>query len=258
MTLHNIYIIPHGDELIELPNQDSRIMSRKIEEVAVTDNSDVKVILSPHGVRLSKSIGIISTEYFHEYLKLSNRVFRGRLRNERKLAKQIASNCDGLTEEINFITSEGEKSIFPLDFGTVIPLSFFSHSSVVSIGQPRFDDHELLIQFGKSLFETVVSYEKSVSVIFSADQAHTHSRDGPYGYSPEAAEYDRTVIESIRKNDFSPLMLLSDEFIQRSKPDSFWNMLILNGMLTSAKRKMIFDYYYVERYFGMMFAHSYI
>lgn len=257
MALENIYIIPHGDELIEHPNQESRIMSKTIEEVASDDTSDVKVVISPHGLRLSRGIGIIATEYFHQYLKLSNRVFRGKIKNEKALAKKIAGTCNEVAEEINFITSEGEKSIFPLDFGTIIPLSFFNHSPVVSIGQPRFNDHEILIRFGKSLFSSIESYDKKVSVIFSADQAHTHSNDGPYGYSQEASEYDEKVIECIKRNDFSPLMLLSDEYIERAKPDSYWNLLILNGMLTAAGRKMTFDYYYVERYFGMMLAHSF-
>ncbi len=70
MVLNNIYIVPHGDELIDLPNEESRIMSNHIREVAKNENADVILIISPHGITLRNSIAVINTENFYSNTKL--------------------------------------------------------------------------------------------------------------------------------------------------------------------------------------------
>ena len=43
-----------------------------------------------------------------------------------------------------------------------------------------------MILLGESIFEYLDHLNENVAVIISADLAHTHSEDGPYGYSEEA------------------------------------------------------------------------
>lgn len=254
--MNRIYVIPHGDEILDLVDNESEIMNAKISQLARKDEADTKVIISPHGIRLSERIGIINTEFFQGYFKLKHKTLRSVYRNDRNLTNTILRATNGITEEVGFVSSSGQLSRFPLDFGTLIPLQFFKKTPIVYIGQPRFNDRKKLIEFGKSLYRVVAASDHRVSIIISADQAHTHSKDGPYGYSKFAAEYDGIIKRTIKENDFSELNNITDSFIEMAKPDSFWNMMILQGILLSSDKKMQLDYYYLEQYYGMMLAHS--
>lgn len=256
MALRSTYWIPHGDELIDLPDRESRIMRQKISEATVGDRSPVRVVISPHGIGLSKNIGVIMTEHLHGTYRIKKGLITARYQNDRKLAEIIIEAFPELTERVTFASSSGPVSVFPVDFGTIIPLKFFKHGDLVMIGQPRINRREDLVRFGSQLFSAVSGYEKEVSVIFSADMAHTHIRDGPYGYSEDAAKYDEIVQGYFRDQNFSEAIKLSDSLIANAKPDSFWNLLIMSGFLAESGEKMKFEYYYVEQHFGMLFAHT--
>ncbi len=255
MTLEAVYLSPHGDELITAPNKESKDLADHLKELAKKDRSQAIVIISPHGLRLGKSVSVITNDYFSGYLKLGRKVIRKKFVNEKDLALRIVNNVE-MAEEASIITSSGPKSIFPLDFGSLIPLNFFKNRRIVAMGQPRIWLLDNLESFGRKLFQEVKRFPKPISVIFSADQAHTHSARGPYGYSRYSKDYESLVEESVKSGDFSKLKSLRREIIEEAKPDSFWNMIIMKGFLEEADMKLILDYHYVENYFGMLLAHA--
>lgn len=256
MALKHVYVIPHGDELIDLPDAQSREMATSIAGIAGEDDSDVLVIVSPHNLRLERNISVIKTEYIRLNYRLKTGIIRGTFRVERQLANQITEKTPKITQGAYFITSSGSNSVFPMDFGTGIPLHFFKKREIVSLGQARLENRKELVNFGASLYHVLSEYPRTVSLIISADQAHTHSENGPYGYAPEARLYDETVVDIMKKNRFSLISTIPEEFIRRGKPDSFWNMLILEGILEESGLHVAFDYYYVAEYFGMLLAHG--
>jgi aromatic ring-opening dioxygenase LigB subunit len=256
MVLKAVYWIPHGDELIDLPNENSMVMAKKIGEYARMDSSEVRVVISPHGLGLSRNIGVIMTENFTGSFRVATRIIRGKYRNDRKLSGIIADSNPRLVERVTFATGSGPKSTFPIDFGTLIPLQFFPGGDVVMMGQPRFNRREELVEFGSDLFRILAAYDRQVSMVFSADMAHTHSSDGPYGYSPAAKIYDDSVQDMFRENNFSRSIEIPESVVIEGKPDSFWNLLIMLGFLQAGGIRMHMEYYYVEHYFGMLFAHS--
>ncbi len=256
MVLNKIYMIPHGDEIIDMPDDDSVKMNNIIREICEKDISEVLVILSPHGINLSKHIGIVNTERFLSDTQLKEIHLNEYWKNERNLCEKIIHSSGEIGEEVRFVTYSGDLSVFPMDFGTSIPLYFFKKRNMVMIGQSRSLDRESLMDFGKILGETVSKYEKTVSVIFSADQAHTHSKNGPYGFSPQADIYEEIVKESIEKMDFRKLENINMDVVGEAKPDSYWNLLIMDGLLKYSGLKMQFHFGYVAEYFGMMFASS--
>lgn len=254
MVLSGLYVIPHGDEIIDNPSEGSAIIRKKIEHAAAGDSSDSIVIISPHGLRLRSKISVINTERLISRYSTAGYHIDQEFRTDRGLARSIADTMPDATEEVQFITSEGELSAFPVDFGTSVPLYFFGGRKVVSMGQTRTSDRISLVRFGKELAGIISSASQNVSIIISADQAHTHWSGGPYGYSDSAVGYDKMVVDAINGSDFSGLMELSDEFIEQAKPDSYWNMLILSGILEATGRSLKVGHYYVERYFGMLIA----
>ncbi len=254
MPLENVFVIPHGDEIIDHPNRESVELWEKIRDVTSHDLSHTVVIISPHGLKLSNSIGVINTQYLYGQLKLKTRRINRKYETDRKLASTIAASSP-LTQEVSFVTNDGPMSVFPLDFGSVIPLTFFRKKRLVSIGQPRIWNLEGLIDFGKALAKIAEGYEGKVTIIISADQAHTHAPDGVYGYAPEAKPYEDLVEKCVRTSDFTPLLELNRDFIEKAKPDSYWNMIILKGIMDHTGMKAVLDYHYIEHYFGMLLAH---
>lgn len=254
MTLEKVYIIPHGDEIIDHPNNESIELSEMIRKVTANDQSETLLILSPHGLRLSRSIGVINTENLVADFQLKTKRLAGEYKTDRKLARAILEGSDA-TQEVSFVASSGPLSKFTMDFGTVIPLQFFGQEKLVSIGQPRIFDLDLLQNFGRTLARVVEESHTNISIIISADQAHTHDQSGPYGYSDRSADYEELIEKCVRESDFSPLLELSEEFINAAKPDSYWNMLILKGIMEETGLKSVLDYHYIEVYFGMLLGH---
>ena len=160
-----------------------------------------------------------------------------------------------LAEEASFVTSSGPLSRFPLDFGTFIPLHFFRQKKIVVMGQPRIWELEKLTEFGKKLARVCMNQEEKISIIISADQAHCHSPDGPYGFAEESVAYEKIIEECTMKSDFSMLYSIKKEFVNKAKPDSYWNMLIFDGIMKESEMRSLMDFHYVQYYFGMMLAH---
>lgn len=256
MTLERLYVIPHGDEIIDLPNAESRSMAESIQEMTSGDRSDTVAIISPHGLALSEKVSVICTEHLKGYFKLKSRILRKNYSIDVEDSISLAGSYPDYAERVNFVTSSGPMSVFPADFGTLIPLQFFGKRSVIAMGQPRPTKVNNLLEFGKILSDFVAGSERRISVVISADQAHTHSAKGPYGYSEKAEIYDRMINDAVKRSDFREILRLDPEFISQAKPDSFWNMAILSGFLDKAHLKLNFGYYYVEEYFGMLSAYA--
>ena len=254
MSLNRVYIIPHGDEILDLPNRESMEMHDAIEKVTAGDDSGTVVIISPHGLKLGNHVSVLSTEFFSGYYRLKTMNIRKKYLNNRILASAIVKSSD-LAEEASFVTSSGPLSRFPLDFGTLIPLQFFRQKKIVVMGQPRIWELEKLTEFGKKLARVCMNQEEKISIIISADQAHCHSPDGPYGFAEESVAYEKIIEECTMKSDFGMLYSIKKEFVNKAKPDSYWNMLIFDGIMRETEMRSVMDFHYVQYYFGMMLAH---
>lgn len=228
---------------------------------------DTIVVATPHNLRIPSHIAVITSE------NSTGRVVHG----TKEVA--LAARCDQelarlLVEEagkngipvvgVNYGTDSGSLSDVPMDFGTVIPLSFFigkrqgrrakkGRKIVIvapSRGIPLADNFE----FGRVVADVSEASGKRVAFVASADQAHAHRRSGPYGYSKEAAEYDRRVMEAIGENRLRSIMDFDPEFVAAAKPDSLWQMTILAGVLDRIPMRPELFSYQVPTYYGMACA----
>ena len=256
MVLERLYVIPHGDEIIDVPNQESRELRDKITEVTREDGSDSIIVLTPHGMTLSSGIPIINTENLHgEYSTKTVRLVSDHKTNK-EIVRNIAAEFGKEMVTVNFATSSGPLSVFPEDFGTIIPLTFFGKQKISIISQPRISDPEKLMRLGRNIWNTVDSMDIKISVVFSADQAHTHSKSGPYGYSEYAKLYENKIKGYFERGSLSGIENMDQGMVVEAKPDSYWNMVILNGFMKNSGMHITLDYHYVENYFGMMLAHG--
>ncbi|MHB1636914.1 MAG: DODA-type extradiol aromatic ring-opening family dioxygenase [Thermoplasmataceae archaeon] len=255
MVIDGIYLIPHGDELIDLPDEQSREMRTHIINGTADDSSDTIVVLTPHGLSLDGMFSICGNKNLSgSYLTEGGKAMEMKLENDSDLFNTILNANRNIMSRAAF--SGGAQTAFPIDFGSLIPLSFFKSNKAVLIGQSRIWDIAMLYTLGESLHDILSMGSTKYSIVFSADQAHTHSAEGPYGYSPKAQIYDHVIRNCATSSDFSGLFTMDRTFVEEAKPDSYWIMIVLAGFMSRNESKLLFKYYYVAKYFGMLYADS--
>jgi aromatic ring-opening dioxygenase LigB subunit len=160
----------------------------------------------------------------------------------------------------NYGTAAGSSSDMQMDWGTLIPLWFLlkEHrlkSRILIVAPSREISLRTNFDFGRLLGRLMKgNRKKRFAFIASADQAHAHSRSGPYGFSPAASKYDAFVLNAIRDNSLKRVLRLRPRFIEEAKPDSPWQMVILAGINEVIPMRSQLLSYQVPSYYGMACA----
>ena len=222
------------------------------------------VIASPHNLRLFKKIAVVVSENSIGSLETSpSRKVTLRAACNVGMAWEILSETEAMGLPVvgaNYGTFEGPTSNIAMDWGTLVPLWFVLHEQrvnarIVIVAPSREIPIQQNVRFGMGLAK-VLERKNSGRTVFvaSADQAHTHSKSGPYGFSPAASKFDNLVIESVKSGNLDRLTRLKPSFVDQAKPDSIWQIAILSGILSKVAMKPRFLTYEVPSYFGMICA----
>jgi aromatic ring-opening dioxygenase LigB subunit len=269
MPLVYACIAPHGDELIPrlagdrarlfaASRKGMRTMAAQLERA----RPDTIVVASPHNLRLFRHIGIVLSE------NCTGKVVAGGATVSLKAVCDLdfgmgvlhsAEELDLPVVGANYGALEGPASDLPMDWGTLIPLWFFlgrggARRKVLVVTPSRGIPLEKNFEFGRVLGRAAEASTKRIAFVASSDQAHAHKKDGPYGFSRRAAEYDEEVVDAIRGGRLSSIMKLKPTLIEAAKPDSLWQMTMLAGALEVVPMKGELISYEVPSYFGMLCA----
>jgi aromatic ring-opening dioxygenase LigB subunit len=262
-------IAPHGSEAIpELAGEKSEVFSetrRGKEELAKQMKKhapDTIIVATPHGLRLDHTIGIVTSQYSAGRLEEKGKVVSIRLRCNRPLAQRIFQKAKSVGLPVvgaNYGTDRGPESCMPMDWGVLVPLWFLGgHEKkkprIIIETPSRQIPLTQLVEFGKVTAQTAEKSDKSIAFVASADQGHAHNEKGPYGFHPASKEYDELVIKAIKENDLRRILGLDPRFVQDAKPDSLWQMAILEGVLEHVHMKARFVSYQATTYFGLLCA----
>lgn len=271
MTLAYACIAPHGGEII--PELASKSMLPKFEETRIAMRVLAKriseihphtvVIASPHNLRLVSRIAVVISENSSGTLKGSNRSVFLRASCDVDFGKILLgeSEKEGLpVVGANYGTAAGSSSDMMMDWGTLVPLWFVLKerklkSKILIVTPSREIPLRTNFVFGQLLGRLMSKNRKRKFVfIASSDQAHAHSRSGPYGYSPSAAKYDDLVLNAIRENSLKQILRLKPKFVEQAKPDSLWQMVMLAGISEAVPLRSQLLSYQVPSYYGMACA----
>jgi aromatic ring-opening dioxygenase LigB subunit len=262
-------IAPHGAETIsELAGDmfeafsETREGMEKLGSLFKEREIATVVIATPHGLRLEATMGVVTSEFTEGCLEEKHAKVALRSQCDRQLAREIVQEAmkSGLpVVGANYGTSDGPASCMPMDWGTLIPLWFLmkdcqTKPMVVVVTPSREIPLENLLRFGRIIAEASESSDKRVAFVASADQGHAHRADGPYGFNPASAEFDDIVKHAVEKNDLLPLLRLSPRFIEDAKPDSVWQLAMLQGVLEHTPMNACLLSYQRPTYFGLLCA----
>jgi aromatic ring-opening dioxygenase LigB subunit len=261
-------IAPHGDETIpQLAGDKLKSFSkttRGMESITATmrkQRVDTVIIASPHNLRLKRNIGVILTEFTEGTLRTENASVRARFKCDRILAEDILQEAEEARLPVigvNYGTNEGESSCMPMDWGTLIPLWFLrspaGRPQVVIVTPSREIPLQNLVKFGTAIAQAAEKRGAKAAFVASADQAHTHNKNGPYGFHPDSAKFDQLVVDAVRQNRLETILKLDKHLIENAKPDSIWQIAILVGILKEVPMQAKLVSYQAPTYFGMLCA----
>ncbi len=272
MTLVYACIAPHGGEII--PELASKAMLPKFEETRAAmrvlakriseTHPQTVVIASPHNLRLVSRIAVVVSENASGTLKgVPNQSVSLRARCDMDFGRILVRQAEkeGLpVVGANYGTATGSSSDMQMDWGTLVPLWFILKErklkpKILIVTPSREIPLRKNFVFGQLLGRLMNKDRKRKFVfIASADQAHAHSRTGPYGFSRAAQKYDDLVLRAIRDNNLKRILRLKPRFIEEAKPDSLWQMVILAGINELIPLRSQLLSYQVPSYYGMACA----
>ena len=108
---------------------------------------------------------------------------------------------------------------FELDHGALVPLYYLSKAGFkgqlihISVGTLSY---EQMYNFGIAVQKAIHRGDKRVAVVASGDLSHRLTPDAPAGYSPQAAEFDRQVLEAFQNINRKALLTLDKKLIQEA------------------------------------------
>jgi aromatic ring-opening dioxygenase LigB subunit len=263
MTLIYACIAPHAGDLIPetVRNENKVTLTRQsMQEMGATLEAllpDVIVIVNPHGFRVQTAVSVSVAERamaeWSSDVKLD-------FETDIELANLIADKATEMGVPIvRYIygASSGSDCFIPLDWGAVVPLYFMGHRykskpKVVHLSPMKLLPNQTHYDFGSAIGQVLKETDKRIALIASADQAHAHDANGPYGFDPASAKYDAWMQEVVRSNHLDELLAADSALVEKGKPDSLWATLVLAGALKENPMKARFLSYEVNLYFGIL------
>jgi aromatic ring-opening dioxygenase LigB subunit len=146
----------------------------------------------------------------------------------------------------------------PMDWGALIPLWYMGGRAdppprIVLVSPARELSGEAHIEAGRVVAATAAASGNRVALIASADHGHAHDPNGPYGFDPASAIYDRQIEELVDGNDLAGLLAIDPAFVAEAQADSWWQMLVLHGATEDGFDVELLSYE-APTYFGMLCA----
>jgi AmmeMemoRadiSam system protein A/AmmeMemoRadiSam system protein B len=120
----------------------------------------------------------------------------------------------------------------PLDHGVTVPMHFINKywrdykAVCVSVSGLPIDEH---YRFGRCLAQSIQDMKRETVIIASGDLSHKLSDDGPYGFAPEGADFDRQLCSVLEQGDFLSLMQFEPTLIQKAAECGLRSFIIMAG-----------------------------
>mmetsp|Transcript_1246 Transcript_1246/g.1413 ORF Transcript_1246/g.1413 Transcript_1246/m.1413 type:complete len:328 (+) Transcript_1246:1-984(+) len=269
-----------------------------VGKLTVSLEPDIIFLSTPHGVAASKDYTMYNNNdgYGNADQTEGKYTFKGYPNIKQPIDIEITNKLVESMGLKNFpvseITAFAEGESMPLRWGEVIPLSFMNTKKynpsldhvarTVIFSQPRrriklngLPMINELLRLGSSLAEELHAMKERVVICISGDLAHTHDKDGPFGFSDEAEPYDEAIMNWLSSLDSRHLIGTNaddkeyyDDFavgsaasyVEKAISCGFTGFVMLQGIINQVGREWtshIMAGPYHPTYYGMIVASMY-
>jgi len=265
-------IVPHGSVIPGTPGADACAATtaamREIGRRLAAAQPDTVVVVTPHGIRVDGALAVSCSERAAGVLDdpitehREQRPVRVDLAVDRDLARALLAGATAAsvpTVAAHYGATTGPHDCYPLDWGAIVPLWFLGarftpRPRAVLVVPSRLLPLDALTSFGRALAGAATASERRVALVASADLAHAHAADGPYGFDPAAAAFDAWIEAAVKDGDLNRLREPDMEMVRRAAPDGLWQILVLAGALEHTPMRGEFLSYERPSYYGMLTA----
>ena len=191
------------------------------------------VIISPHGTVFMDFMSINLAEKLSGDFTDFGSDIKMDYANDTELARYIKDLADTNGLPLQTVSE-------PLDHGTMVPLYFLMQNpDAAQVCQISFSylDYGKHFTFGEIIYEAIQNTDRRVALVASGDLSHRLIPQAPAGYSPCGKEFDKTLIESLEKNDVSGILDMDSVMIEDAGECGLRSIIILLGALSNVKYK---------------------
>lgn len=246
----NYFLMPHPPVIIpEIGQGEERKVINTVKaciqigEKINAVNPDTIIIISPHGVVFKDAVAMItSKELKGDFGKFGAPQVEFNCHIDLKLTKSIIDNANNYgiqVAEINEKSSVRYNVPFELDHGAMVPLYFIDKNrsyDLIHVTYGFLSATELL-KFGLAIRRAAKESNKNIVVIASGDLSHRLTKDGPYEYSPNGNEFDKTLIEVLQSGDLKGIFNINKRLIMDAGECGLRSLYILAGIISTEKIK---------------------
>ena len=238
MAVIAAFMVPHPPMIIP---EIGRGSEAQIEETirAYEQVADEIAALKPETIVITSPHSVMYADYFHispgRRAKGSFADFRApQVRFAEEYDEELVDRICLLAAERHFPAGTLAERSAALDHGTMVPLWFirrkYAGGKIVRIGLSGLPltDHYTL---GMMLQEAAQALGRRVVLVASGDLAHKLQTYGPYGFAPEAPEYDRRIMDVCGHGDFGKLFDFDEAFCERAAECGHRSFVIMAGAL---------------------------
>lgn len=121
-----------------------------------------------------------------------------------------------------------------LEYGVSVPLYYLTENlNNVSVIPLHFSnlDYVCHYNFGQALKDIILSTNKKIAVIASADLSHSLLKNSPNTYSPDGEKFDKKLVALIRNKDIKNILRMNPDLEKKATVYDFRSILILMGIL---------------------------
>jgi MEMO1 family protein len=184
----------------------------------VSSSPDALVLVSPHSPRQPKAFGIWSGTSLRGSFEMFGAPETGlELPNDAELAAEIAAQSRLAGVETWGIARR------ELDHGALVPLWHLSDAGwggptvVLSLNYPRAGG---LVEIGQAITAAAAKLGRHIAVVASGDMSHRLTPDAPAGYDPQARQFDRKFIATVKRGAYRDLLGLDPELQNLAAEDA--------------------------------------
>jgi len=120
------------------------------------------------------------------------------------------------------------------EYGAQVPLYYLMKSlpnlpvEELSI---TFDSYREHYQWGERVGKKYQDSFERIAFVASGDLSHRLKEEGPYGFHPTGPEFDRKLVELIKKEDVEGILLLDPDLIEEAGECGLRSICFLFGVL---------------------------
>jgi MEMO1 family protein len=232
-------IVPHPPILIPTIGKENVDKLKKtirafdlLEESLNQADPDTIIVITPHGELNFEAFTINATEeYTSNFENFGDFSTKQKFKSDLGFVNHFKSQVE--TKLPLQLVSEPN-----LDHGASVPLYYLTRKKsdrrIVPIAY-SFLNYEKHVEFGEALKEAIFSSEKKYAVIASGDLSHRLSMHAPAGFSPKAKEFDKKLIQQLKKKSLDGILNIDQELIKDAGECGLRSFLILLGILKRMK-----------------------